>query len=101
VGQVGETAIGYLSGVGFVRYLYKAVQPAKLKAIFRLAYNVAGLPMTVYSKGIGSVFDLLQLSKLEKIWFGEPVYIFDDNRLWLEKNFTLNDIFQTIDGNND
>jgi len=43
--------------------------------------------MTLYSKGIGGAFDLLQLSKLEKLWFGEPVYIFDDNRLWVEKNF--------------
>ena len=24
-----------------------------------------------------------------KLWFGKPVYILDDNRLWIEKNFTL------------
>ncbi len=100
VGQVGETAIGYVSGIGFVRYLYKVVQPAKLKATARLVYNVACLPVTLYSKGIGGAFDLLQLSKLEKLWFGEPVYIFDDNRLWIEKNFTLNDIFETMEENN-
>ena len=92
VGQVGETALGYISGIGFVRYLYKVVQPAKLKATARLIYNVACLPVTLYSKGIGGAFDLLQISKLEKLWFGEPIYIFDDNRLWVEKNFTLNDL---------
>ena len=100
VGQVGETAIGYISGIGFVRYLYKVVEPAKLKATARLAYNIAGLPMTLYSKGIGSVFDFFRISKLEEIWFGQPVYIFDDNRLWIEKNFTLNDIFLTVEENN-
>ena len=99
VGQVGETFIGYVSGIGFVRYLYKVAQPAKLKATARLIYNVGCLPITLYSKGIGGAFDLLQLSKLEKLWFGEPVYIFDDNRLWIEKNFTLNDIFETMEEN--
>lgn len=99
-GQFGETAIGYLSGIGFVRYLYKVGQPAKLKASARLIYNMDCLPITIYSKGIGNAFDLLHLSKLEKLWFGEPVYIFDDNRLWIEKNFTLNDIFETMEENN-
>ena len=80
---------GYVSGVGFVRYLYKVAQPKKIKAAARLVYNVACLPITLYSKGIGSAFDLLQLSKLETAWFGQPIYIFDDNRIWVEKNFTL------------
>lgn len=80
VGQVGETAIGYLSGIGFVRYIYKVAQPSTIKTTARLIYNVAYLPMTLYSKGIG-----------------EPVYIFDDNRLWIEKNFTLNKIFETVE----
>jgi len=97
VGQVGETALGYLSGVGFVRYVYKVVNPTKLKATARLIYNIGCLPMTLYSKGIGGAFDLLQISKLEKLWFGTPVYIFDDNRLWVEKNFTLSDVFETMD----
>lgn len=100
VGQVGETAIGYVSGIGFVRYLYKVAQPAKLKATARLFYNVVCLPVTLYYKGIGGAFDLLQISKLEKIWFGEPVYIFDDNRLWIETNFTFNDRFETMENNN-
>ena len=51
--------------------------------------------MTLYSKGIGGAFDLMGISKLEKLWFGEPVYIFDDNRLWVEKNFTLTDLLET------
>ena len=99
VGQVGESAIGYVSGIGFIRYLYKVVQPSKLKATARLIYNIGCLPMTLYSKGIGVTFDLFQVSKLEKLWFGAPVYIFDDNRLWIEKNFTLSDVFQTIEDN--
>ena len=53
--------------------------------------------MTIYSKGIGKTFDVLQLSKLEELWFGAPVYIFDDNRFWIEKNFTLKDLFQTVE----
>ena len=47
VGQLGESALGYISGIGFVRYLYKVVQPGKLKATARLVYNVASLPMTI------------------------------------------------------
>ena len=97
IGQVGESALGYISGVGFVRYLYKVVHPARLKATARLAYNIGCLPLTLYSKGIGGAFDLLQISKLEKMWFGQPVYIFDDNRLWVEPNFTLRAIFDQID----
>ena len=95
VGQVGEAAIGYISGIGFVRYLYKMTQPEKLKASARLAYNIACLPMTLYSKGIGAAFDEIGISRLEKLWFGEPVYIFDDNRLWIEKNFTLAELLKT------
>jgi len=97
VGQIGDGIIGYISGVGFVRYLYKVVHPTKLKASARLAYNVAFLPVTLYSKGIGRAFDLLRVSKLEEMWFGEPVYIFDDNRLWIEKNFTIGDIFEKME----
>jgi hypothetical protein len=95
VGQVGEAAIGYVSGIGFVRYLYKISQPEKLKASARLLYNVACLPMTLYSKGIGGAFDLIGISKLEELWFGQPIYIFDDNRLWIEKNFTLSELLKT------
>jgi hypothetical protein len=99
VGDVGEYVIGYVSGLGFVRFLYKIIQPSKVKATARLVYNVACLPMTLYSKGIGTAFDLLSVSKLEELWFGEPVYIFDDNRFWIEKNFTLIDIFEGLDDN--
>lgn len=99
VGQVGEIAIGYMSGIGFARYVYKVVQLPKLKATVRLLYNIGCLPITLYSKGIGATFDLVQVSNLEKLWFGTPVYIFDDNRLWIEKNFTLSDVFQTIKNN--
>ena len=97
VGQIGEGVLGYVSGIGFVRYLYKVLQPTKLKATARLVYNIASLPITLYSKGIGGAFDLLKISKLEELWFGQPVYIFDDNRLWIESNFTLGDIFEQIE----
>ena len=100
LGQIGESIIGYVSGIGFVRYLYKVRQPSKLKAIARLAYNIVCLPVTLYSKGIGSAFDLLKISKLEEMWFGQPVYIFDDNRVWIEKNFTLSDVFETMEEDN-
>lgn len=96
VGQVGDAAIGYITGIGFVRFLYKIAKPEKLKASARLVYNVACLPMTIYSKGFGGAFDLLGLSKLEELWFGAPVYIFDDNRLWVEQNFTLNDLLEKV-----
>jgi hypothetical protein len=82
IGQAGESVLGYISGVGFVRYLYKVVQPNKFKATCRLAYNVGCLPLTLYSK---------------EMWFGQPVYIFDDNRLWIESNFTLGDVFEQTD----
>lgn len=52
--------------------------------------------MIIYYKGVGGVFDLLPLSKLEKLWFDQPVYIFDDNRLRIENNFTSNDITITL-----
>ena len=97
VGQIGEATIGYLSGFGFIRYIYKIAEPGKFKATARIIYNVSSLPLTIYSKGVGGVFDLLKLSKLEKAWFGEPVYIFDDNRIWVEKNFTLMDGFKTVE----
>jgi hypothetical protein len=97
IGQVGESALGYISGVGFVRYLYKVVQPDKFISKCRLAYNVGCLPLTLYSEGIGGAFDLLQISRLEEMWFGQPVYIFDDNRLWIERNFTLGDVFEQIE----
>jgi hypothetical protein len=31
------------------------------------------------------------------MWFGEPVYIFDDNRLWVEKNFRLLNVFEGLE----
>lgn len=97
IGQIGEGALGYISGIGFARYLYKIAQPEKLKVTARLVYNVGCLPITLYYKGIGGAFDLLQLSKVEKMWFGEAVYIFDDNRIWVEKNFTMVDIFAGLE----
>ena len=31
VGQIGDGVIEYVLGIGFIRYLYKVVQPTKLK----------------------------------------------------------------------
>lgn len=86
-----------MSGVGFLRYLYKILKPEKIKATARLSYNIACLPMIIYSMRISKSFDVLQLSKLEKLWFDAPVYIFDDNRSWIEKNFTFKDLYQTVE----
>lgn len=97
VGQVGESVIGYVSGIGFVRYIYKVAQPTKIKATARLVYNVACLPMTIYSKGWGAACDYIGISKVEEYWFGSPVYIFDDNRVWAEKNFSISDIFEGLE----
>ncbi len=97
VSDVGQQLLGYVSGIGFVRFLYTSIHPGKLKATCRVIYNVAALPITMYSKGIGETFDGIGLSKLEEMWFGSPVYIFDDNRLWAEKNFTLKDAFKAMD----
>jgi len=96
-GQVDEAAIGYVSSIGMLRFFYKVAHPAKLKVTARLAYNVVCLSMTIYAMGVDGVFDVFQLSKLEKMWFGQPVYIFDDNRLWIEKNFTVGDIFDGLE----
>jgi hypothetical protein len=97
VGDIGEAAIGYVSAIGLIRYFYKAVHPIKLKASVRVIYNIVCLPITLYSKGIGGAFDILGVSKLEEYWFGSPVYIFDDNRLWVEQNFTLDNIFEGLE----
>lgn len=93
VGQIVEATLGYVSGIGFVRYIYKVAKPEKIKVTARVVYNVACLPFMLYSKGITVTFDILRLSKLEEMWFSEPIYIFNDNRLWIESNFTMNDIF--------
>lgn len=93
VGQIGEATLSYVSGIGFVRYIYKIAKPEKIKVTARVVYNVACLPFMLYFKEITVTFDILRLSKLKEMWFGEPIYIFNDNRLWIESNFTMNDIF--------
>ena len=93
--QVGDGAISYISRVGFIGYFYKIVQPEKLKPNVQVIYNVACLKIIVSLKGIGGAFDLIGISKLEKLWFGEPFYIFDDNPLWAERNFIWEDLLKT------
>ena len=89
--------IGYTSFLGLARWVYKATN----SNFARIVYNFAGLPFTLYSQGVSGVCDLCQISKLETMWFGSPGYIFDDNRLWIEKNieknFTLEDAFKHLD----
>ena len=70
-----------------------------LKQLLGLFIKSIVFQSTLYSKGIDIAFDLLRISKLEKLWFGKHVYIFDDNRLWIEKNFTLTELFQTVNNN--
>lgn len=96
VGSIGESLIGYISGIGFVRWIYVGTNVPTIKSIARIIYNFASLPITIYSKGLSSVCDVLQISKIESLWFGTPVYIFDDNRLWIEANFTLEDAFKEV-----
>ena len=98
-GSTAEGLIGYMSGFGFVRWIYKASDVQKIKAFARFGYNVLGLPITIYSKGVSTVTDFLQIGYLEEKWFGTRVYLFDDNRLWVEKNFTLSDVFNKVEKN--
>ena len=79
--NVGEAIVGYVTGIGFFRFLYKTTKPTKLKPTIRVVSNIASVTITVYSKKIGSVLDFLQIYRLEEIWFGTPVYIFYYNRL--------------------
>jgi hypothetical protein len=65
IGQVSENLLGYISGVGFVKYLYKVAQPWKFKATCRLAYNIDCLPLRLYSKGISSVVRLIYYNFLD------------------------------------
>lgn len=40
ISKISENVLGYSSGIGFVRHLYKVVRPGKLKETARLIYNV-------------------------------------------------------------
>jgi hypothetical protein len=45
--------------------------------------------MTLQTYGLGIAFDRLWLSKLEEIWFGNPVYVIDNNNIWLKNDSTI------------
>ena len=92
-----ENIVGYLCSIGFVRYIYKLANPGKIKATARFLYNFGSLPLTLYAKGVGNTFDLLKLSEMEELWFGQPVYIFNDNRIWIESNFTISNIVEKFE----
>jgi hypothetical protein len=96
IGEIGEYLIGYTSFIGVCRWVYRATDTYFIKNSARVIYNFSCLPFTIYCKGVSSAFDLMQISKLETIWFGSPVYIFDDNRLWIEKNFILENAFEHL-----
>lgn len=89
IDQIGDDIFGYILAIGFVKYLSKVANQFKLNATARLVYTDAYLLITLYFKGIDNIFDLLKISKLEEIWFGQPIYTFDYNRLWIETNFIL------------
>ncbi len=98
--DVGEWVLGYTFGVGFLRSCYKLIGNTRIKGLFRIGYNIAGLPVTCAAWGMSGPLELLQIHKLEEAWFGCPVYIFNDNRFWIESNFTLDDAFNFVDNNN-
>ena len=99
IGEVGDYAITYFSGLGFLRGLYRCTNISYIKNTARLGYNLLGLIITLPSMGIGWMCDVVVISKLEEMWFGTPVYLFDDNRAWIEKNFTIETVFKAIDPN--
>ena len=95
--QIGENLLGYVSSIGFLRFVYKVSYPSKLKSIFRVMYNIICLPLTSVSFGMNHVFDALHASSIKTLVFGEPIYVFNDKRLWIERNFTLSGAFEVTE----
>lgn len=95
--KAGECAIGYICGVGFIRSIYVCSHAGKVKNATRLVYNIACLPVTIYTKGANAVFDGIGIGYLEEKWFGERVYIFNDDRVWIERNFTASEILKAAE----
>jgi len=58
----------------------------KIKTLAQLIYNVVVLLGILSSKTISEIFDGLGSFKLEIFWFSDPVYLFDDFHLRLEKS---------------
>lgn len=96
VESVGEALLGYVSTVGVCRWVYKYADVGLIKNSARAAYNICCTPITVYNFASSNIFDLCQVSNLETIWFGCPVYILDDKRFWIESNFTMRDAFNLV-----
>jgi hypothetical protein len=100
VRKTSTIVISYVSGMSLAGTLYQLVNNGLIKTTARLIYNYGGLFMTLpaygFTVGMRFPFSVLSLSALEKYWFGEEVYIFDDNRIWLEKNFTIEDTFRIM-----
>ena len=88
VKDVGVQALTYLCGIGWLKGSYELVTNEALKSGVRVVLNLASLPMTGSACVVGHVYDSFGISDLEKAWFGSPVYLFNDNRIWLETNFT-------------
>jgi len=98
--SAAEGLIGYVSGVGFVRWIYKTASVGIAKAYARVGYNILGLPITIYCRGANAALYIVQIDYIEEKWFGEKVYIFDDNRIWIGKNFTLRNAFNILEDEN-
>nr|QUS63959.1 hypothetical protein [Haslea silbo] len=96
VKNVGLQGLTYLFGIGWLKGSYELVTNNSLKNGFRIVLNLASLPMTGSAFIIGHVYDSFGISALEEAWFGSPVYLFNDNRIWLESNFTQSIIEDTI-----
>lgn len=91
-----ESLLGYFSGLGFLIWVYKVIDIDSIKTFGRIDYNILGLPLTIYCKGVGNITDFCQIGKIEEMWFRKKVYIFDDNHLWIEKNFSISKGFNFI-----
>lgn len=89
VGEFSLVLVGYCTGLTSLTCFYKLLSDSKVKTVARGMLNTYGLVATLPAWGVGKTCDVIALSKLEKIWFGTPIYLFDDNRIWLEQNCTL------------
>lgn len=51
VANAGECMLGYISRLGFVRFVYRNTNVSLIRNTGRIISNVCGLPITCYSRG--------------------------------------------------
>jgi hypothetical protein len=81
-------AIEYFSGFTLIRQVYYFTRNDRIRGIARTTLNCYSVFMTLPAWGFESAMDFLQVGRLEELVFGERVYIFNDNRILIESNFT-------------